>query len=151
MAASSLSVAAISACSSSSSASAPSSSIDTISFSSIHFPFKFAKPIKFSNQKLIFYPNSPAPSVFSHSLIYCTSEANQSIEPPEEEEEEEEEEVEEEEEAETEEGGSDGAVVSESVEARRLFVGNLPFSMTSTQLADVFAEAGRVSSVEVWF
>lgn len=141
MAASSLSVAAISACSSSSSASAPSSSIDTISFSSIHFPFKFAKPIKFSNQKLNFYPNSPAPSVFSHSLIYCTSEANQSIEPPEEEEEE----------AETEEGGSDGAVVSESVEARRLFVGNLPFSMTSTQLADVFAEAGRVSSVEVWF
>lgn len=149
MAASSLSVAAISACSSSSSASAPSSSIDTISFSSIHFPFKFAKPIKFSNQKLNFYPNSPASSVFSHSLVYCTSEANQSIEPPEEEEEEEE--VEEEEEAETEEGGSDGAVVSESVEARRLFVGNLPFSMTSTQLADVFAEAGRVSSVEVWF
>lgn len=147
MAASSLSVAAISTCSSSSSTSAPSSSIDTLSFTSVHFPFKFAKPLNFSKQKFNFYPSSPAPSLLYHSLIYCSSEANQGIEESleEEEEEAETEELEKEEEEE----GSDGAVVSQSIEARRLYVGNLPFSMTSTQLAEVFAEAGRVTSVEI--
>lgn len=33
----------------------------------------------------------------------------------------------------------------------RLYVGNLPFSMTSAQLSEIFAEAGRVISAEVCF
>jgi nucleolin len=36
-------------------------------------------------------------------------------------------------------------------DAGRLYVGNLPFSMTSSQLAEIFAEAGTVVSVEVFF
>lgn len=36
-------------------------------------------------------------------------------------------------------------------DAGRLYVGNLPFSMTSAQLTEIFAEAGRVVSAEVWF
>lgn len=35
-------------------------------------------------------------------------------------------------------------------EAARLYVGNLPFSMTSSQLSEIFSEAGRVLSVEVY-
>ncbi|KAK4478784.1 hypothetical protein RD792_014283 [Penstemon davidsonii] len=38
--------------------------------------------------------------------------------------------------------------VSESVEGGRLYVGNLPFSLTSSQLSEIFAEAGTVVSVE---
>lgn len=34
-------------------------------------------------------------------------------------------------------------------DAGRLYVGNLPFSMTSSQLAEIFAEAGTVVSVEI--
>jgi len=40
--------------------------------------------------------------------------------------------------------------VTTSDDARRLYVGNLPFSMTSSQLAEIFAEAGTVVSVEVF-
>lgn len=43
----------------------------------------------------------------------------------------------------------DAASVPQSTEARRLYVGNLPYSMTSSQLSDVFSECGRVASVEV--
>lgn len=40
--------------------------------------------------------------------------------------------------------------VSRSIgEAGRLYVGNLPYSMTSSQLAEVFGEAGSVVNVEV--
>lgn len=39
--------------------------------------------------------------------------------------------------------------VSESNDAGRLYVGNLPYSTTSTQLAELFAEAGTVVSAEV--
>lgn len=35
-------------------------------------------------------------------------------------------------------------------DAGRLYVGNLPFSMTSAQLTEIFAEAGSVVSAEVW-
>ncbi|KAF8403385.1 hypothetical protein HHK36_011487 [Tetracentron sinense] len=34
-------------------------------------------------------------------------------------------------------------------EGSRLYVGNLPYAMTSSQLADIFDEAGRVDSVEI--
>ncbi|XP_073277167.1 33 kDa ribonucleoprotein, chloroplastic-like [Primulina huaijiensis] len=37
----------------------------------------------------------------------------------------------------------------ESVEAGRLYVGNLPFTVTPAELSEIFAEAGRVVSVEV--
>lgn len=36
-----------------------------------------------------------------------------------------------------------------SSEEGRLYIGNLPYSMTSAQLAEVLVEAGRVVSVEV--
>lgn len=40
--------------------------------------------------------------------------------------------------------------VSTSDNAGRLYVGNLPFRMTSAQLSEIFAEAGTVVSVEVF-
>lgn len=40
---------------------------------------------------------------------------------------------------------------TESTQSRRLFVGNLPFSLSSSQLAQLFGEAGNVVSVEVFF
>ncbi|XP_031279107.1 33 kDa ribonucleoprotein, chloroplastic [Pistacia vera] len=39
--------------------------------------------------------------------------------------------------------------VAEASEEGRLYVGNLPYSMTSSQLAEVFEEAGRVISAEI--
>lgn len=47
--------------------------------------------------------------------------------------------------------GEEENVERQSAEASRLYVGNLPFSMTSKQLSEIFAEAGRVLSVEVSF
>jgi len=41
--------------------------------------------------------------------------------------------------------------VTTSDDAGRLYVGNLPFSMTASQLSEIFAEAGTVVSVEVFF
>lgn len=38
---------------------------------------------------------------------------------------------------------------NEHEEERRLYVGNLPYSMTQSQLTDVFQEVGRVDAVEV--
>lgn len=38
-----------------------------------------------------------------------------------------------------------------SIEDGRLYVGNLPFSMTPSQLSEIFAEAGKVANVEVCF
>ncbi|XP_059668646.1 33 kDa ribonucleoprotein, chloroplastic [Cornus florida] len=37
----------------------------------------------------------------------------------------------------------------QSAEAGRLYVGNLPYSMTSSQLSEIFTEAGSVVSVEI--
>ncbi|KAH0727989.1 hypothetical protein KY284_003854 [Solanum tuberosum] len=36
-----------------------------------------------------------------------------------------------------------------SIEDGRLYVGNLPFSMTPSQLSEIFAEAGKVANVEI--
>ncbi|KAF9593717.1 hypothetical protein IFM89_024721 [Coptis chinensis] len=36
-----------------------------------------------------------------------------------------------------------------AIEASRLYVGNLPYAMTSSELTDIFTEAGRVTSVEI--
>ena len=38
---------------------------------------------------------------------------------------------------------------SDSTDDRKLFVGNLPYSMNSSQLSEIFAEAGQVKSIEV--
>ena len=54
----------------------------------------------------------------------------------------------EEEEEEEEEEGEQQKVFG-SNEERRLYVGNLPYSMTSAQLAEIFEQAGHVVSVEV--
>lgn len=40
--------------------------------------------------------------------------------------------------------------LAEASEEGRLYVGNLPYSMTSSQLSEVFEEAGRVISAEVF-
>ncbi|KAK4371754.1 hypothetical protein RND71_007138 [Anisodus tanguticus] len=37
----------------------------------------------------------------------------------------------------------------ESIEDGRMYVGNLPFSMTPSQLSEIFAEAGQVANVEI--
>ncbi|XP_043691106.1 33 kDa ribonucleoprotein, chloroplastic [Telopea speciosissima] len=59
------------------------------------------------------------------------------------------EEEEEEEEDETTEIEEDELQESSAIEERRLYVGNLPFAMTSSQLAEIFNEAGGVHSVEI--
>ncbi|XP_028777640.1 LOW QUALITY PROTEIN: 33 kDa ribonucleoprotein, chloroplastic [Neltuma alba] len=43
----------------------------------------------------------------------------------------------------------DDQKVPDSNEAGRLYVGNLPFSMTSSQLSEIFQEVGNVVSVEI--
>lgn len=131
-----------------------SSSTDNLSFSSIHFPFRATKPINSSKLKPHHDFVKPAPfSLFSHSPFICALaafdgfEVSQTAEPLDEEEETAtQDEVQGEEEAVEE---NDGASVPQSTEARRLYVGNLPYSMTAAQLSDVFSECGRVASVEV--
>ncbi|CAK9152965.1 unnamed protein product [Ilex paraguariensis] len=143
MSASSLSMAATVASiafSSSSSASLPLSCKLSHLSSPNHFTFqpKPTKPPKLKTQ----FPNRPPFSLLSHSLIFRASAAFdshefiQNTEPLETDQEEEEDEEGE-------------AVESQSAEAGRLYVGNLPYAMTSSQLAEVFGEAGRVVSVEI--
>ncbi|KAI3706574.1 hypothetical protein L6452_24406 [Arctium lappa] len=57
-------------------------------------------------------------------------------------------EVEEEEEYEDEDEDED-EIESESPEAGRLYIGNLPYAITSSELSQVFGEAGNVVSVEI--
>ncbi|KAK6944130.1 RNA recognition motif domain [Dillenia turbinata] len=52
-------------------------------------------------------------------------------------------------EEEEEEGTDEKYSQSLSSEARRLYVGNLPYWMTSSQLSEVFSEAGRVGYAEI--
>ncbi|CAN1803668.1 RNA-binding protein CP33, chloroplastic [Linum perenne] len=51
--------------------------------------------------------------------------------------------------AETEEEDANGGIPAESSDAGRLYVGNLSYTMTSEELTEIFAEAGRVSGVEI--
>ncbi|KAL0374804.1 UNVERIFIED_CONTAM: ribonucleoprotein, chloroplastic [Sesamum radiatum] len=111
---------------------------------SLHFfPCK-ANPVKTLSKIRTCLSYSPF-SFHSRSSIYCVSSAFDSVELNQEEVEEELESSIQETatEAEEEQNG-----VSPSAEAGRLYVGNLPFSMTSSQLSEIFAEAGRVASVE---
>ncbi|XP_031110978.1 33 kDa ribonucleoprotein, chloroplastic [Ipomoea triloba] len=116
----------------------------------LHFPSK-PKPFKhpkltahFSNFHVLTRTATFCAS--ADSIIEAIQEDTQVVEASEQEEEETDEVEEEEEE---EEDGDNGSVESPSAEAGRLFVGNLPFSLTSSQLSEIFSEAGRVSKVEV--
>lgn len=151
MAASSLSVA---------TAALPTSSQSFSSSPIDHFSLNFfpCKPTSIKTpSKLKAVSNCLIPFSFSRSAIYCASTAFDGVDLDQEElvEEEEEEELEVEE-------PSNGALGSASeaeeendapqfADGGRLYVGNLPFSMTSSQLSEIFAEAGRVVSAEVYF
>nr|GMD86711.1 33 kDa ribonucleoprotein, chloroplastic [Ipomoea batatas] len=118
----------------------------------LHFPSK-PKPFKhpkltahFSNLHALTRTATFCAS--ADSIIEAVQEDTQVVEAAEQEEEETDE-VEEEEEEEEDGDGDNGSVESPSAEAGRLFVGNLPFSLTSSQLSEIFSEAGRVSKVEV--
>lgn len=139
--------------SSTSSLTQSSSSLEHLSPTSIYLPFKAPKSINFCKLKPHFHLlNSSAFSQVSRSLLICASAAFDSFDAIQTEQvvEEETTSSQEEEEEEGEEENDGAAVaVSHSTESRRLYVGNLPYSMTSSQLSDVFAEVGRVVSVEV--
>lgn len=145
MAASSLSVAAAALPTSSQSFS--SSPIDHFSLN--FFPCK-PSPIK-TPSKLKAVSNCLIPSSFSRSSIYCASTAFDGVGLDQEE-------LVEEEEKEPSNGALGSASEAEEengapqfADGGRLYVGNLPFSMTSAQLSEIFAEAGRVVSAEVYF
>ncbi|KAK2968941.1 hypothetical protein RJ640_003628 [Escallonia rubra] len=101
-------------------------------------------PIPKSSLKLKTHYSSLIP--LSRSFLFCASAEFDSFQiteqPPETEEEQEEEEDEEE-------GEVDEATESHSAEGGRLYVGNLPYAMTSSQLSEIFQEAGRIISVEI--
>ncbi|KAI3473378.1 hypothetical protein Pfo_030668 [Paulownia fortunei] len=118
-----------------------STSIDHLSL--YLFPCK-ANPIKTPSKLKTFLNYSPFSSL-SRSSIYCASTAFDSVELNQEEEEDPQSDVQETV-SEVEEEEND---VPQSAESGRLYVGNLPFSMTSAQLSEIFAEAGRVVSVEI--
>ncbi|KAI3471886.1 hypothetical protein Pfo_028574 [Paulownia fortunei] len=99
-----------------------STSIDHLSL--YLFPCK-ANPIKTPSKLKTFLNYSPFSSL-SRSSIYCASTAFDSVELNQEEEED-----------------------PKAMFKKQLYVGNLPFSMTSAQLSEIFAEAGRVVSVEI--
>ncbi|KAL8527017.1 hypothetical protein ACS0TY_016035 [Phlomoides rotata] len=113
------------------------------------FPCK-AIPAK-TPPKFRTYLISTPPSSLSRSSIYCAPTVFDNVELNQEEGEEV---VDGAEEDPIEETVSDGVeeeddVAQSAAEGGRLYVGNLPFSMTSAQLSDIFAEAGRVVSVEI--
>nr|GMD92024.1 33 kDa ribonucleoprotein, chloroplastic [Ipomoea batatas] len=117
----------------------------------LHFPSK-PKPFKhpkltahFSNLHALTRTATFCAS--ADSIIEAIQEDTQVVEAAEQEEEETDEVEEEEEEEDGD--GDNGSVESPSAEAGRLFVGSLPFSLTSSQLSEIFSEAGRVSKVEV--
>ncbi|XP_051131919.1 33 kDa ribonucleoprotein, chloroplastic-like [Andrographis paniculata] len=145
------------------------SSFSLRSISSDHLSHRFFIPVGTTPPRIIKFCviNSPPYSLPWCPVTCCASTAFDSVELSNEEEEEEEEaeieeaefEQKEEERPEPQQSGVEDAVVSEieegendvaqSADAGRLYVGNLPFSMTSAQLSEIFAEAGRVISVEI--
>ncbi|KAM4079270.1 hypothetical protein ACB094_09G105500 [Castanea mollissima] len=113
-----------------------------------HFPSK-PKPLKPLNLKTHLYNFPPLPLIslpHFHRAVASfddleTEKESQSTEQQDPEAEFSENQEEEEEEGEQKVFGSN--------EERRLYVGNLPYSMTSAQLAEIFEQAGHVVSVEV--
>ncbi|GFZ09246.1 chloroplast RNA-binding protein 33 [Actinidia rufa] len=99
-----------------------------------HFAPK-SKPTKSVKLKSHYHPHSAPLSLLFRSLLPRASASFDTELPESESEAEEDDRVEERE--------------TESYEAGRLYVGNLPYSMTSSELTEVFGEAGRVVSVEI--
>ncbi|KAL7096504.1 hypothetical protein ACP275_10G083600 [Erythranthe tilingii] len=142
MSASSLTMAAAAFATSSHSSS--STSIDHLSLHLFHF--SKANPIKTHSSKLkSFFNCSPFSSLCRSSSVYCASTAFDSVELNQEEEENVDDDEDEEE--------TLSEILDEEADVSqpsgRLYAGNLPFSMTSAQLSEIFAEAGRVVSVEI--
>lgn len=149
MAASSLSIAA-----------ATTTTSNSLLFNSRNLPFERSLiPIPPPKHKLFtlkikphFSFSSPFTCFSSSSSSSVNLEFSQTTETSQEtEDEEEEQEFDDYEEEEDDDDDRDDKIVSHSAEAGRLYVGNLPYAMTSSQLADIFAEAGPVISVEVCF
>lgn len=103
---------------------------------------KSLKPLKLKAQN----PTSLHFSLLSFSHFRCSSATFDSYEVTEDSQDDPEPESEVEEAVEEEE---EVPKLAASGEDGRLYVGNLPYSMTSTQLAEVFGEAGTVISAEV--
>lgn len=145
MAASSLSIAAATATSSSASLPLCNKTSTNLSFECSLIP----NPPPKSKLTLKIKTHFPSFSLLSPSPLFCASAAFDRVEliQPETEQEE----VDEEEEEEEDNYDDDDEIESHSAEAGRLYVGNLPYAMTSSQLAEIFGEAGRVISVEVCF
>ncbi|KAL3628135.1 hypothetical protein CASFOL_027181 [Castilleja foliolosa] len=108
-------------------------------------PFK-AKPIKPLPKLKNYLNRSPIFPISITSTHHCASTAFDSVELNEDEVEEDPESGVEETVSEVEEEEND---VSQPADGGRLYVGNLPFTLTSAQLSEIFAEAGRVVSVEI--
>ncbi|XP_057951247.1 33 kDa ribonucleoprotein, chloroplastic [Malania oleifera] len=116
-----------------------------VSISAAHFPLKpKPKTLKLNNAQI---PRFPLLSLSNRSTPRSSSAAFHSLEVEEDNKiAEVQEPVEPEDEGEREE---EQKKPPQSRDASRLFVGNLPFSMTSSQLAEIFGQAGRVDSVEI--
>lgn len=135
-------------------AAATTTSSNPLLFNSRNLPFECSSiSIPPSKHKLFTLKIKPRFS-FSPPFICSSSSVNfeypQTTE-PQEEREDEEEDQEFDEYEEDYDDDEDDRIESHSAEAGRLYVGNLPYAMTSSQLADIFAEAGPVISVEVCF
>ncbi|XP_055818917.1 33 kDa ribonucleoprotein, chloroplastic-like [Solanum dulcamara] len=120
----------------------------SLSTSNTHFNFKINNSVKPIKPK----PHFPTSSNFSflnrfsiHFSASALSDGAEVVELDDEVELSAEEDIEEDEEKE-----GDGSVDQpQSIEDGRLYVGNLPFSMTPSQLSEIFAEAGKVANVEI--
>ncbi|KAI9153181.1 hypothetical protein LWI28_007315 [Acer negundo] len=106
-----------------------------------HFPPFSSKPnslkLKLHNPTSLLFSLSPFPRLSATSDSYHFTEETQEY--PDDDDDEEAVTTEEEEEPN----------VSRSGEEARLYVGNLPYTMTSSQLSEVFGEAGRVLSAQI--
>ncbi|KAG6580756.1 hypothetical protein SDJN03_20758, partial [Cucurbita argyrosperma subsp. sororia] len=151
MSASSLTMAAAAASVSSSSSSSSSSSPCKKLFFAQHLnriPSHFSpkqKPLKLLELR-IHLPNIYPLAFSSASHLYCAPPAFEGLEVSDP--------ITEDAETEESDGGEesreeDEQKVSASRDAGKLYIGNLPYAMTSSQLTEVFAEAGHVVSVQV--
>lgn len=146
MAASSLSVAAAALPTSSHSLSASPVDHFSLNFYPCN-PYSIRAPSSSKLKAVLNYSLSSSSSPLFRSSAHCASAAFDGVELDQEE-------VEVEDEEENSSNGAPPPSESENgapqiADAGRLYVGNLPFTLTSAQLSEIFAEAGRVISAEV--
>lgn len=138
------------AASSSLSIAATTTSSNPLLFNSRNLPFECSSiSIPPQRHKLYTLTIKPNFSFSSPFICYSSSVNLEFPQTQETEDEEEDQEFDEYEEDYDDDDNGDDRVESHSAEAGRLYVGNLPYAMTSSQLADIFAEAGPVISVEI--